>query len=54
MKTYQERLSEAYAYWLEKGETPRMALEIARDQIDWEDNDDDWRGPNDSLPLHSY
>lgn len=54
MKTYQERLSEAYAYWLEQGETPSMALEIAREQIDWEDKDDEWRGSNDSLPLHSY
>ena len=45
------------AYYIEQGETPFAARELAQDQIDWEDSqaeEDHWKGPNDSLPLYSY
>ena len=58
MKTYQIRLSEAISYWLERGENKESARSLAIDQLDFEDEEEDprnlWKGPNDSLPLHSY
>ena len=58
MKQYQIRLSEAIAYWLERGENRESARLLAIDQIDFEDGQEDpniqWKGPNDSLTLHSY
>jgi hypothetical protein len=51
------RIAQAMAYYIGRGETPFAARELAQDQIDWEDSqaeENHWKGPNDSLPLHSY
>jgi hypothetical protein len=57
MKTYQERFSAAYDYWIAKGASPSAARDLAHDQIDFEDEQNEPcrpGGANDSLPLHSY
>jgi hypothetical protein len=59
MKTYQERFAAAYDYWIAQDAPPSAARDLARDQIDFEDEQavgerNSWKGSNDSLPLHSY
>jgi len=45
------------AVWMERGQTYGEAVRTSWDQIEWEDEEEFgtcWKGPNDSLPLHSY
>jgi hypothetical protein len=53
----EKRIEQATAYYMAKGETHFSARELALDQVDWEDYQNEecrWKGPDDSLPLHSY
>lgn len=58
MEQYKIRLLEAISYWLERGESRESARLLAIAQLDFEDEQEDprnqWKGPNDSLPLHSH
>ena len=56
MKTYQERFTAAYDYWISQDAPPSAARDLAHDQLDFEDqqNEHETLGSNDSLPLHSY
>jgi hypothetical protein len=45
----------ALAYWIPRCKTLAEAQRMARDQVDFGTADDDeWKGPNDAMPLHSY
>lgn len=55
--TDKKRIAQTIAYYLQQGETPYSAREMAMDQLDWEESqreENRWRGSNDSEPLHSY
>ena len=63
MITYRERFYVAYSYWIAKGETPSRSKELAHEQVQFDEEQSilneeqdrkSWRGPNDSLPMHSY
>jgi hypothetical protein len=51
MKTYQERFTAAYNYWIAKDAPPSAARDLAHEQIDFEDrmNEPESKGSNDSL-----
>jgi hypothetical protein len=57
-KDYQSRFSAALAYYLDKGEPLKIARELARDRLDYEDEcaeeeiNPKWKGPNDSFPIN--
>lgn len=56
-KTYKQRFEAALDYWLSQNTPLTEAIELAHDQIMWEDSESDenqWKGPNDSQPLHSF
>ena len=56
-KDLKERHAALVAEWMERGQSRAQAAETAWDQIDWEDEEEfrpGWKGPNDSLPCHSY
>jgi hypothetical protein len=57
MKTYQERFSAAYDYWISQDAPPSAARDLAHDQIDFEDEQDQLfrpYGADDSLPILPY
>ena len=53
---YQNRFTAALRYWLAQGETQANARDLAREQLDFEDQQapgeqDAWQGSNDSFPI---